>query len=278
MVRSRARFEVVLSDFVEAAVAAIEDGIDGALAGVDVVVAGISVDLVVAGVADPTRHRYAFAAYCWTMRCVLKNEALNAIVCHITAVQRSDLARSNMELERFAYVASHDLQEPMRTVRSFAQLLKRRTGGGLGGEADEYLQHITGGVERMQALINDLLAYSRVSSQGAAFARADCSHILKMVLDSLHTIIQSQHAKVTFDSLPVVRGDATQLAQLSRTSSPTPSSSTATGRPAFKYPSKSTRTSGSSPSATTASASPPNTSSGSSSSSSASAAWRMKCS
>jgi light-regulated signal transduction histidine kinase (bacteriophytochrome) len=128
--------------------------------------------------------------------------------------QAEDLARSNVELERFAYVASHDLQEPMRTVRSFAQLLKRRCAEQLTGDAVEYLQFISGGVERMQTLINDLLAYSRVSSQGAAFARADCGQILSMVLDSLHATIQAQHATITYDALPVVVGDATQIGQV----------------------------------------------------------------
>src|SRR5688500_11757352 len=130
------------------------------------------------------------------------------------ARQAEDLARSNVELERFAYVASHDLQEPMRTVRSFAQLLKRRCADQLTGDATEYLQYITGGVERMQALINDLQAYSRLSSQGGAFTPADCNHILQMVVDSLHAAIKSQGAVVTHDPLPVVVGDATQLGQV----------------------------------------------------------------
>jgi PAS domain S-box-containing protein len=130
------------------------------------------------------------------------------------AKQAEALARSNVELERFAYVASHDLQEPMRTVRSFAQLLKRRYAAQVTGEAAEYFQYITGGVERMQALINDLLAYSRVSSQGAAFAPADCGHVLRMVLDSLQATVEAQGAAVTSDPLPVVLGDATQLGQV----------------------------------------------------------------
>ena len=130
------------------------------------------------------------------------------------AQQAEELARSNVELERFAYVTSHDLQEPMRTVRSFAQLLKRRYADQFTGDAAEFLQYITGGVERMQTLINDLLAYSRVSSRGAAFAPADCGHILRMVLDSLQATVEAQQATVTFDPLPVVLGDATQLGQL----------------------------------------------------------------
>ena len=130
------------------------------------------------------------------------------------AKQAEALARSNVELERFAYVASHDLQEPMRTVRSFAQLLQRRCAGQLSGEAVEYLQFITDGVARMQTLINDLLAYSRVSSQGGAFAAADCSLIVRMVLDNLQATIQSHRAEVAVGPLPVVSGDATQLGQV----------------------------------------------------------------
>ena len=131
------------------------------------------------------------------------------------ARQAEDLARSNVELERFAYVASHDLQEPMRTVRSFAQLLQRRCAAQLTGDALEYLQFITNGVQRMQTLINDLLAYSRVTSQGGAFGPADCAQILAMVLESLQATIQAQAADVTVEMpMPVVVGDATQLGQV----------------------------------------------------------------
>jgi PAS domain S-box-containing protein len=128
--------------------------------------------------------------------------------------QAEELARSNVELERFAYVASHDLQEPMRTVRSFAQLLQRRCADKLTGEGEEYLRFITDGVQRMQTLINDLLAYSRVNSQGAAFAPADSDQILGRVLENLQASIEQQHARVTADVLPAVIADATQLGQV----------------------------------------------------------------
>lgn len=128
--------------------------------------------------------------------------------------QADELARSNVELERFAYIASHDLQEPLRSIQSFAQLLQRDCGGKLPGDAAEYLGFITGGVQRMQTLIRDLLAYSRVSSQGAAFAPADCKEIFDRVLENLRTSIESNQASITVDALPVVIGDATQLGQV----------------------------------------------------------------
>jgi PAS domain S-box-containing protein len=130
------------------------------------------------------------------------------------AKQAEALARSNVELERFAYVASHDLQEPMRTVRSFAQLLQRRFADKLTDDAAEFLKYVTDGVQRMQGLINDLLTYSRVTSQGHAFAATDCNQVLQSVLQSLTATIDAQKAKVTADALPTVIADATQIGQL----------------------------------------------------------------
>jgi two-component system sensor kinase FixL len=128
--------------------------------------------------------------------------------------QAEELARSNVELERFAYVAAHDLQEPMRTVQSFGQLLRRACGDALPADAREYLDFISGGVRRMQALIHDLLAYSRVSSQGAAFAAADCADICARVLENLTASVRASGAEVVVGPLPVVVGDATQLGQV----------------------------------------------------------------
>jgi light-regulated signal transduction histidine kinase (bacteriophytochrome) len=119
-----------------------------------------------------------------------------------------------VELERFAFIASHDLQEPLRSIQSFAQLLQRECGGKLPGDASECLGYITSGVQRMQTLIDDLLAYSRVNSQGRALAPADCKEICEGVVENLQASIAANQAEVTIQPLPVVIGDATQLGQL----------------------------------------------------------------
>ncbi len=125
-----------------------------------------------------------------------------------------NLARSNRELEQFAYVASHDLQEPLRTVSSFSQLLARRYGGQLGQDADEFIAFIVGGAARMQTLINDLLAFSRVGTRGKALAPVDANDLLKLVIANLEAAIADNHAEVTSDPLPQVMADKTQLAQV----------------------------------------------------------------
>jgi PAS domain S-box-containing protein len=128
--------------------------------------------------------------------------------------QAQELARSNEELERFAYVASHDLQEPMRTVSSFVQLLARRYEGKLDADADEYIQFITDGAARMRTLIRDLLDYSRVNSRGGALAPTDAGTVLQKVLDGLQVTIETERAEVTAEPLPIVVADPTQLGQV----------------------------------------------------------------
>ncbi len=126
----------------------------------------------------------------------------------------ADLARSNKELEQFAYVASHDLQEPLRMVASYLQLLQRRYRGKMGTDADEFIGFAVDGALRMKALINDLLAYSRVGTRGKALESVDCQRVLDRVLNSLQVMIQEQEAIITHDPLPTVVGDNVQLAQL----------------------------------------------------------------
>lgn len=130
------------------------------------------------------------------------------------AQKAEELARSNAELEQFAYVASHDLQEPLRMVASYTQLLARRYREKLDDDAMEFIQYAVDGANRMQQLINDLLTYSRVGSRGMEFERVDCSSVLGQTIANLRDKIEATGAIVTNDDLPTVRGDATQLVQL----------------------------------------------------------------
>ncbi len=126
----------------------------------------------------------------------------------------ADLARSNTELERFAYVASHDLQEPLRMVTSYLQLIERRYGDRLDGDAREFMGYAVDGANRMKALINDLLAYSRVGMRGKPFGPVDCETILAQATANLQITIEENAAIVTHDLLPAVTGDDVQLTQL----------------------------------------------------------------
>lgn len=129
--------------------------------------------------------------------------------------QAEELMRINSELQQFAYVASHDLREPLRTIKSFSQLFVRRYRGQLSSEADEYLMYISEGVTRMEDLIQDLLAYSRVA-HGTESAReqVDLAMVLERVRRSLHATIEETGTQITASALPVIHGHKTQLTQL----------------------------------------------------------------
>lgn len=126
----------------------------------------------------------------------------------------TELARSNAELEQFAYIASHDLQEPLRAVAGTVQLLQQRYAGQLDSRADEFIEHAVDGASRMQTLINDLLNFSRVGTRSRSFQPTNCDTILKQVLANLAVAIAESGAVVTADTLPTVMADATQLSQL----------------------------------------------------------------
>lgn len=126
----------------------------------------------------------------------------------------AELARSNAELEQFAYVATHDLQEPLRAVASCVQLLQKRYEDQLDEKAHEFIAHAVDGTKRMQTLINDLLAYSRISTHAEVFASTNCDMVLQEALANLMVAIAESDAVVTRDALPMVSGDATQLTQL----------------------------------------------------------------
>ena len=126
----------------------------------------------------------------------------------------AELARSNRELEQFAYVASHDLQEPVRMVSSYVQLLERRYKGRLDADADDFIAYAVDGANRMQKMIKDLLAYSRVGTRGEPFEPTDCEAVLDQTLANLKVAIEESGAVVTHDPLPTVMADVTQLTQL----------------------------------------------------------------
>ncbi len=130
------------------------------------------------------------------------------------AKQAAKLARSNAELERFAYVASHDLKEPLRMVMSFTRLLSKRYRHQLDSDAQQFIDFAVDGAERMEQLIHDLLSYSRVDIADTQFEAVDCQAALTTALINVKTAIEESGAIVTHDPLPVVTGDRTQLTQL----------------------------------------------------------------
>jgi two-component system, chemotaxis family, sensor kinase Cph1 len=125
-----------------------------------------------------------------------------------------ELKRSNAELEQFAYVASHDLQEPLRMVASYTQLLGRRYEARFDSDAREFMAYIVDGASRMKQLIEDLLAYSRVGTKGQEFAAVSSEAALRRALFNLRTATEEAGAAVTYDAMPMVHADESQVAQL----------------------------------------------------------------
>ena len=123
------------------------------------------------------------------------------------------MERKNKELEQFAYVASHDLQEPLRTTSSFVGLLQKQYKGQLDEKADKYFNFILDASDRMKVLIKNLLDYSRIGSK-KELEQVDCKVILENVLADLHVAIQDAKAVINYDQLPVINGYPTEIKQL----------------------------------------------------------------
>lgn len=130
------------------------------------------------------------------------------------SARSKDLERSNMDLQQFAYVASHDLQEPLRTISSFTQLLAKRYRSQLDDKAREFIDFAVDGCKRMQTLISDLLAFSRVGAQAQPLRPVRCDAVLDRVLKNLRFVIQESGAEIQREPLPVLIADEVQLAQL----------------------------------------------------------------
>ena len=130
------------------------------------------------------------------------------------ARQAKELTRSNAELEQFAYVASHDLQEPLRMVASYTELIAKRYKGKLDAEADEFISYAVDGANRMRALINDLLVYSRMGTGGKEFAPTSMQTVLDVALSNLQVAIRESGAEITHNAMPTVMADGSQLVQV----------------------------------------------------------------
>lgn len=128
-------------------------------------------------------------------------------------LKNMELERKNKELEQFAYVASHDMQEPLRTISSFVELLQQQYKGNLDERANTYLSYIFEASDRMQVLINDLLEHSRIGRK-KELKQVDCNLVLKEVLADLDTAISETSAEITTGSLPVISGYPTEIKQL----------------------------------------------------------------
>jgi light-regulated signal transduction histidine kinase (bacteriophytochrome) len=124
------------------------------------------------------------------------------------------LQRSNRELEEFAAVASHDLQEPLRKIASFSELLANRYRGRLDEKADAFIGYIVDGAERMKTLINDILAYSRITTRGREFANTDFNAVINQVIRDMEMIIDDNAAEIDCEALPTIPADNIQMCQL----------------------------------------------------------------
>jgi len=146
---------------------------------------------------------------------VMVTERTAALTASTEALQQlnTELQRSNQELQDFAYVASHDLQEPLRKIQAFGNLLEDEYGHVL-GEGRTYLDRMRNAASRMQVLINDLLTFSRVTTKALPFSEVDLNLIAREVVIDLETLVQKTHGTVTIEQLPVIDADPLQMRQM----------------------------------------------------------------
>jgi PAS domain S-box-containing protein len=152
--------------------------------------------------------------------------SLTGVVFDVTAMKKGaeqvliklneELLRSNTDLQQFAYVASHDLQEPLRMVASFTQLLQHRFQDKLGEDGNEYIRYAVEGSKRMYALLNGLLTFSRIQTRGKEFEQVDMNKILDKVKDNLSLVIEETKAEIKVKKLPVIFADESQMIQLTQ--------------------------------------------------------------
>jgi light-regulated signal transduction histidine kinase (bacteriophytochrome) len=175
------------------------------------------------GIQREFEYNYANSLYSITIVPFPQADYINLYVRDITELNKAEkmlksklgeLARSNEELEQFAYVSSHDLQEPLRMITSYLQLLQRRYQGNLDDKADRYIHFAVDGASRMQNLINDLLEYSRVTRSDREAKTTNCEFILNQVLSNLKLMIKDNKIAISHDPLPDVIADPTELAQV----------------------------------------------------------------
>jgi two-component system, sensor histidine kinase and response regulator len=141
-------------------------------------------------------------------------QQLNMRLEELVEERTSELRRSNQELEQFAYVASHDLQEPLRMISSFLQLLKERYESRLDHDADEFIGFASSGAQRMHAMINDLLTYARVNTTGGHFGLVSCDDALRQAIANLRLAIVESEATIGQGPMPTLRGDEVQIVQV----------------------------------------------------------------
>ena len=159
-------------------------------------------------VRDKTRQRSQDVRCCFDI--TEMHEGTEKLISKLN----EELLRSNKELERFAYIASHDLQEPLRMVTNFTQLLSKKYGDKLDKDAREYIYFAVDGAKRMYDLLNGLLAYSRIHTKGKEFQKVDLNRILENSLRNLSLEIDERRAEIRSDDLPVVFADESQMVHL----------------------------------------------------------------